>query len=102
MHRERHCPSDARMVARVEMPDCGPLLVTGKRARLLFWRSAERTGEILHMRRETLPSGGWPDWTCHLLQDDQKQAGKERGALNLPRGPQVVAAQQQQQRVTAH
>src|SRR5439155_743366 len=67
---------------------------TGNRARQLLWRSVERTGEILHPRGETLPGDGSPDGTAHLLQDDQERAGPERGALNLSRGPQVVADQQ--------
>src|SRR6266852_7291345 len=79
-----------------------PLLWTCKRLDQLFWRSLERTGEMLHPRGETLTGDGSPDWTPHLLQHDQEHARPQRGALNLPRGPQVVADQQQQQRVAAH
>jgi hypothetical protein len=35
-----------------------------------------------------------------LLEDDEKDATPERGAMNLSRGPQVVS--KQQERVAAH
>jgi len=67
----------------------------------MFWRSVERTGEILHRCGKTLPGDGSPDWNSHLVQHDQEHAGPERGAMNPSRGPQVVADQQQQKRVAA-
>ena len=64
--------------------------------------SVERRDEILRPRGEALPKGGSPDRDPHLLNYNQKHAGPKCGAMNLSRGPQVVAHQQEQERVAAH
>ena len=64
--------------------------------------SVKRTDEILRPRGEALPKGGSPDRDPHLLNYNQKHAGPKCGAMNPSRGPQVVAHQQEQERVATH
>ena len=64
--------------------------------------SVERTEEILRPRGEALPKEALPDRHPHLLNHNQKYAGPECGAMNLSNRPQIVAQQQEQERVAAH
>src|SRR5215831_4909509 len=53
-------------------------------------------GDRLNPPRKRMPGSGSPDGKPYLLDEDQKAARPQRGAMNSPCGPQIVGCEQKE------
>jgi hypothetical protein len=59
----------------------------------------ESAGVILDPSSEGMPQGGFTNGHAGLLNDDEENAGSERGAVDFASGPEVVGNQCKQEKV---